>query len=164
MGSLKYSLKTAIEILRNSSSKLEKVRILLSSPNRESIDKIEITSVKELNLEFHHDKCQQRIANVLSFFPNLEKVTIDSFYTLSPFEIQHQNLTEIKIKCPRLEEQSEIFAHLASNPNLKSVSIEEKEGRLIEWKRDGNQVHFKFDVDNKKKIHYEGINWANVNF
>lgn len=158
LGSLKYSLKTAIGIFQNSSSKLEKVSLLLSSPNEESIDKIEITSVKELNLTFHYDKCQQSIANVLSFFPNLEKVTIDSFYTLLPFEIQHQSLFEVKIKCPRFKDQPRIFAHLATNPKLKSVSIEEKEGRLVEWQRDGNQVYFKFDVNNKNKIYYEGIN------
>ncbi len=50
LGCWKYSLKTALEILRNLPLKLESVDLLLETANRELIDEKEIASVKKLNV------------------------------------------------------------------------------------------------------------------
>ncbi len=149
--------------LQNIPSNLKSLNLKLLHQNYEPIEGIKIISVKELKIELDYDNPEFNSEELLAVFPNLSKLVIDTKGNLKLFQIKNENLIEIKIYCSCMENLFEFSNRLINHSNLESVCISESQGGFVGWKRNGNNVNYKFVTNRSIDIfnsEFKDFKWA----
>ena len=144
------SLKIILEIFSYLPLTLKKLSVALSEVSINSIDEIKsIDSVQELEIKIGHISNESFVGRLVSFFPNLQRLSIVVDGKMVPFEIKSNKLKEIEIKSSSLENEHQFIEHLINLPTLESVSIQ-KNKTITKWKRQENCIYY--DIKLEKEI------------